>query len=241
MAGNFKESNAYTILFSVIMVLVVGSSLAFLAVSLKPAISENQKAEKKQNILKSIGIDSEAKGVDEVYKKYITKEIAVNSKGEVVVEGEDAFNIDIAKEVKEPIETQRLPLYLAKNQKGEELFIIPLRGNGLWDAIWGYIALDKNLVSQGAVFDHKGETPGLGAEITQDYFQKEFVGEKVLNSKGVFVGINVSKTNADPKNVDKDDNEVDAISGATITSTGVSKMIKNRLALYMPYLMKNKN
>ena len=117
-----------------------------------------------------------------------------------------------------------------------------MRGKGLWDAIWGYIALeeDKNTI-KGAVFDHKGETAGLGAEITQQWFQSRFLGEKVFDPQGNLVGINVSKTNNDPKDLDKDDHEVDAISGATITGDGVTDMIKERLTHYLPYLKQEKS
>ena len=94
---------------------------------------------------------------------------------------------------------------------------------------------DKNTI-QGAVFDHTGETAGLGAEITQQWFQDRFVGEKVFDEQGNLVGINVSKTNNDPKDTDKNDHEVDAISGATITGDGVTAMIKERLTHYLPYL-----
>jgi Na+-transporting NADH:ubiquinone oxidoreductase subunit C len=110
----------------------------------------------------------------------------------------------------------------------------------LWDAIWGYVALegDKNTI-KGAVFDHKGETAGLGAEITQNWFQNSFKGEKVFDREGELVGINVSKTNNDPDGIDKDDNEVDAISGATITGDGVTDMIKERLQNYIPFFNLN--
>ena len=117
---------------------------------------------------------------------------------------------------------------------------MPLQGAGLWDAIWGYVALEEDMKTiKGAVFDHKGETAGLGAEITQDWFQNRFVGEKIYDNDGVLVGINVSKTNNDPDGLDKDDHEVDAISGATITGDGVTDMIIERLAHYTPYF-KNK-
>jgi len=94
---------------------------------------------------------------------------------------------------------------------------------------------------KGAVFDHKGETAGLGAEITQDWFQERFVGETVFDTNGNLVGINVSKTNNDPKDLDKDDHEVDAISGATITGDGVTDMILERLTHYLPYLQAKEN
>ena len=86
----------------------------------------------------------------------------------------------------------------------KKYFIIPLRGSGLWDAIWGYVALEDDMSTiKGIVFDHKGETAGLGAEITQQWFQDRFVGEKIFNSSSKLVGINVSKSNNDPKNLEK--------------------------------------
>ena len=93
---------------------------------------------------------------------------------------------------------------------------------------------------QGAYFDHKGETPGLGANIKQRFFMDDFIGEQLL-SDGTFKGINVAKGNADPKNIDKTDNEVDAIAGATITGDGVSAMIRSDLRLYVPYFKNLKN
>ena len=148
----------------------------------------------------------------------------------------NAFEINLNNELKKPVDEQRFPLYEA-SVEGKKYYIVPLRGAGLWNAIWGYIALeeDKNTI-KGAVFDHLGETAGLGAEITQEWFQNRFLGEKVFDKDGNLVGINVSKTNNDPKDLDKDDHEVDAISGATITGDGVTNMILERLNHYLPYL-----
>ena len=152
-----------------------------------------------------------------------------------VDEETDAFKLKLNIEIKKPKNEQRFPIYLAE-VNSLNYYIVPLRGIGLWDAIWGYVALegDKNTI-KGAVFDHKAETAGLGAEITQSWFQNSFKGEKVLNKNGKLVGISVSKTNNDPDGVDKDDNEVDAISGATITGDGVTDMIKERLQNYLPF------
>jgi Na+-transporting NADH:ubiquinone oxidoreductase subunit C len=153
----------------------------------------------------------------------------------------NAFEINLNNELKKPVSEQRFPLYEA-DVDGKKYFIIPLRGAGLWNAIWGYIALeeDKNTI-KGAVFDHVGETAGLGAEITQKWFQDRFLGEKVFDTNGTLVGINVSKTNNDPKDLDKEDHEVDAISGATITGDGVTAMIMERLTHYLPYLKAEQN
>jgi len=193
-----------------------------------------------QNILATVGIQTDREKAESLYKKYITAKLSLTQAGTVDQEV-DAFEIKLNNELKKPASEQRFPLYEA-NVEGEIFYIVPLRGAGLWNAIWGYIALeeDKNTI-KGAVFDHTGETAGLGAEITQQWFQDRFLGEKVFDADGNLVGINVSKTNNDPKDLDKDDHEVDAISGATITGDGVTDMILERLTHYLPYLKVEKN
>lgn len=238
------DKNSYTIIFAIAMVLVVGALLAFTASSLRPNIDENKRMEKQQNILYAMGVnenegsgDITFVGTDKVadeFSKYIKKQLIIENG--VAKEDDQAYLIDIKKEQAKAKngETRRLPLFIGEKD-GETFYIAPIRGKGLWDAIWGYMALDKNMVVQGAFFDHAGETPGLGANIKQRYFMDDFEGEHVLNDAGKFKGITVAKGNADPKNEDKDDYEVDALAGATITGDGVSAMIKNDLKLYLPY------
>ena len=235
-----RDSNAYTFLFATLMVLVVASSLDFTASSLKDKQNENVRKEKMQNILSTIGISTDRDKAEGLYNQYIKQELALIKDGSND-ETLNAFKIEMATETKKPLEQQRFPLYIAEVEEAK-YYIVPLRGAGLWDAIWGYIALEGDMTTiKGAVFDHKGETAGLGAEITQDWFQERFVGEKVFDTKGNLVGINVSKTNNDPKDLDKDDHEVDAISGATITGDGVTDMILERLTHYLPYLQAKEN
>lgn len=231
-----RDSNAYTFGFAAAMVVVVASVLAFTASSLKDLQQENVRKEKMQNILATIGIEIDRDGAEVLFNEYITSQLALRNDG-TVDESVDPFSgIKLALELKKEPTQQRFPLYLA-DVEGASYYIIPLRGAGLWDAIWGYIALesDRNTI-KGAVFDHKAETAGLGAEITQQWFMDRFVGEKVFDNDGKLVGISVSKINNDPKDLDKNDHEVDAISGATITGDGVSDMIIERLTHYQPYL-----
>ena len=245
---NKTNSNGYTFLFAVIMVIVVASVLAFAATSLQPIQAKNERQEKKQNILATVGIDSvEVDGqqvaltrdlADEYFEQYITEMIALNEDGSVN-ESVDAFEVDLAKELKKPVSDQIYPLYIA-DIEGENFYIVPLRGKGLWDAIWGYISLkdDVNTV-KGAVFDHAGETPGLGAEITKTWFRERFADEKVFDASGNLVGISVAKGSLGNSN--KDDNQIDAISGATITGDGVADMISERLEHYLPYFKQQKD
>ena len=206
------ESNKYTILFAVGMVIVVGSLLAFTASSLKPNIKENERMEKQQNILYAMGINengdndivfvSTDKAASE-FSKYISKQLIVDALGGSI-EDNEAYLIDIKKEQAKAKNGQvrNLPLFVGEKE-GETFYIAPIRGKGLWDAIWGYIAMDENMVVKGAYFDHKGETPGLGANIKQRYFMDDFYGEKLLTESGEFKGITVAKGNNDPKNLDK--------------------------------------
>lgn len=228
---NKTNSNAYTFIFSIVMVVVVGSILAFAATSLQPTQYENMRQEKMQNILATVGVETERSEAEGLYRQYITEEIVLDSNGEVK-DGVKAFDVDLAKELKVDEDEQNFPLYIA-NVDGEKFYIIPLRGAGLWNAIFGYIALkdDVNTV-KGVVFDHLGETPGLGAEITQVWFQERYADEKIFDGSGNLVGISAPKG---APSTSKDDNRVDAISGATITVDGVSNMISERLGHYLAY------
>ncbi|REG90012.1 Na(+)-translocating NADH-quinone reductase subunit C [Winogradskyella sediminis] len=239
------EKNSYTVIFAIVMVLVVGSILAGLASGLKPLVDANKRFEKQQNILYAMGINANegtsdvafisTDKVEEEFKNAITKQYVIQ--GADVTEYPEAYLIDIKKEeakAKDPDYTRKLPLFEGEKD-GETIYVIPIRGKGLWDAIWGFVAVDKSMTIEGVFFDHAGETPGLGAEIKQRYFMDDFEGEHLLNGAGVFKGINVAKGNADPKNERKNDNAVDAIAGATITGDGVTAMIMKDLKMYVPY------
>ncbi len=236
------DSNLYTLLFAIGMVVIVGTLLAYFASALKPTITENKRIEKQQNILYAMGVNENDETnanfiskdkVASVFSKFITKQLVIQ--GTTVTEDANAYLIDVKKEqasAKEGNE-RRLPLFIGEKD-GKTFYIAPIRGKGLWDAVWAYVAMDANMVIQGAYFDHKGETAGLGANIKLRFFMDDFIGEHLL-ADGNFIGITISKSNNDPKNIDKTDNEVDAIAGATITGDGVSAMIKSELRKYVAY------
>ncbi|WP_303317077.1 Na(+)-translocating NADH-quinone reductase subunit C [Flavivirga abyssicola] len=247
---NRTDKNSYTILFAIGMVLIVGALLAFVASSLKPNIAENKRIEKQQNILYAMGVNENEEGsanfistdkVADEFTKYITKQVVITN-GTQSEENSEAYLIDVKKEQSKAKSggERRLPLFIGEKE-GKTYYIAPIRGKGLWDAVWAYVAMDKNMVVQGAYFDHQGETAGLGANIKERFFMDDFIGEHLLDASGNFVGINISKSNADPLNKDKTDNEVDAIAGATITGDGVSAMLRSDLKLYVPYFKTLKN
>lgn len=238
------DKNVYTIVFAAIMVVVVGSTLAFVASGLGGKIKENERFEKQQNILYAMGVNENVdegsvnfvpvNKVEAEFSKYIKQQLVI--KGDSLITDNEAYLIDMKKQLAKykKGETPELPLFVGEKD-GKEYYIIPMYGKGLWDAIWGFIALDNKMVVQGVFFDHKGETPGLGANINQRYFMDDFTGETIMQDTR-YSGISVSKGNNDPLNDRKEDNKVDALAGATITGNGVSAMITETVGLYKDYL-----
>ena len=229
-----RNSNTYTFVFAIVMVVVVAAALAFTATTLKPLQAENVRQEKMQNILSTIGINISRQEASDQFSEFVKQELALNADG-TINEDVDAFKIELMKETKKSKDEQAFPLYIAEKE-GKKFYVIPLFGAGLWKEIWGYIALDedKNTIV-GASFDHAGETAGLGAEINQSWYEDQYIGKTILDDDNNFVSVQAVKAGAtaDPKH------SVDAISGGTITSDGVSLMIEERLGNYLPYFKNN--
>jgi Na+-transporting NADH:ubiquinone oxidoreductase subunit C len=230
-------SNSYTFTFSTIMVVVVAVLLALAAGQLKPFQDKNIELEKKRNILTSLNIPADAKNAEVLYDKYIRETFVLNSKGERVSDV-NAFDIDMKVEQSKPKEKRLLPVYVGVLEDSAKTYVLPLRGKGLWGPIWGYLSFkdDFNTV-YGAMFDHQGETPGLGAEIREDWFQKEFSGKKIFDENNHFTSIRVIKGGAKKDNP----HEVDAISGGTITSKGLEAMVDTCVSAYKPFLLNKTN
>ena len=238
------QSNSYTFIYASVIVLIVASILAVMATALKPAQEKNIEIEKKENILTSLRITSTRSDAEKLYDKYIVDKYALNSEGEKVSQV-DPFTINLREELKKPRDKRILPVFNA--EKNDTVFlVIPVYGKGLWGPIWGYISLEPEKYTNpkgtestryreiyGAFFDHKAETPGLGAEIATPGFQKQFRGKSIIDAYGKFLGIKVAKGGGNPEAP----NEVDAISGGTITSKGVQAMLDTCLISYKDYLI----
>ncbi len=230
-----KNSRPFTFLFATVMVVVVAILLALAAIILGPYQAQNVKLEKMQNILSSIGIKAEAKEAEKLFNQYIKEQVVLNKMGQEVRGGITAFDIDLKTELDKArtgkADKQLFPLFVI-NKEANNYYVIPVRGKGLWGPIWGYIAMEGDMNTiHGASFDHKGETPGLGAEINTEAFQQQFVGKKILDDSGNFVSVKVVKGGASPENL----HGVDAVSGGTITSNGVTEMLHRTLGNYLPY------
>jgi len=218
------------------MVVVVAALLSLAATLLQPAQARNLEIEKKKSMLESIRIPATRDNSVELYSKYIKESFVLNLKGETL-DGIDAFSVVLRNEQKKPVEQQSLPVFMASTENGDTVTILPVEGKGLWGPIYGYVSLlpDMNTI-YGVTFDHKGETPGLGAEINTTPYEAMFRGKNLFENES-FVSIHVIKGGADPDNI----HGVDAISGGTITSKGLEKMLFDCIIKYNDYLLKNRN
>ena len=230
-------SNTYIFVFSVIMVVIVAVLLSFVAMQLKPLQDMNIEIEKKGDILRSVGeagdvasVKDKKSFINEEFAKYITDSYVVNYEGEVIEE--DAFEITLNMKLQVDKETKDryLPVFVFTGEDGGEKYIIPVRGKGLWGPLWGYISFETDMNTiYGAIFDHQGETPGLGSEINSDKFESAFKGKKIFDETGEFVSVDVIKGGTPASNP----HGVDAISGGTITSDGLSDMLEDYIEGYV--------
>ena len=227
------NSNAYTVIYSIILVVVVAAVLAFAAMFLKPTQEANVKKDTIGQILTAATINAE--DILGTYQQEIASAILVdldgNKVGDLNVEDCEVYGTS---ELKRQIaaEQKALPVYIFKNG----VTVVPCYGAGLWGPIWGYIGFEGDLKTIKAVcFGHKGETPGLGAKIADEpSFAEAFIGQQVGTGEILF---EVAK----PANRQTEMNGVDAISGATITCQALGKTLNQWFGFYENYLTKNAN
>ena len=225
-----KNSNSYTFGFAILMVIVVGSLLAVASQGLKTRQEKNATDKKMMSILSAINIDATRENAKEMYNKYV-----IDSK---IISGKDlnaeAFNVDIKKEFRDKnisVSDRNYPLYICEKD-GDKYYIIPVVGTGLWGPIWGFVALESDFKTiYGANFDHKSETPGLGAEIKYASYSDQYTGETISDTTGSFQPIIVVKDGSGSGINSK----VDGITGGTITSKGVEEMTTRTLEVYVNY------
>lgn len=227
-----KQSNTYTIIYSIVLVAIVGVVLSVVYQALRPTQIENIANDTKRQILAAALITPKTgESISELYSKYITDSFIVNSKGQKIDGNQNPFDVNVAMEYKKNADERELPVFVCDSPAGKK-YIIPVYGAGLWGPIWGYIAFDVNCNTiYGAYFAHQGETPGLGAEIEKPAFSDQFKGKDIFNSEGQFQSVKVVKNGQEPS----EGSFVHAISGGTITSQGVQKMLQNSLEPYTAF------
>ena len=227
MAKFNVNSNAYIIVYSVVMVVIVAVLLAVTSLSLQERQGENILNEKKQQIVKALGENP----ATAAYGDVVAEAVMLDKNGNKIEGKNDADIFNALGDLTASFEAGEFPLFKAANGS----VVIPVYGAGLWGPVWGYIALEPDMNTvKGIVMDHSGETPGLGAEITTDKVQSSFVGKTIFEGND-FVSVSMRKGGA------TNNHEVDAISGGTKTCDGVNAMLKDGLQGYLPYINVNKS
>ena len=229
-----SQSNGYVIGFAVAMTVVCGGLLAFANQGLEKKQKEQITLDTQKQILSAVMDVTENTDVSSIYLAQINSYV-VNSVGKKV-DGVIAEKVNTKKVYKQKdVTLKQLPVFEYKNAKGQvESYIVPMFGKGLWDDVWGYIALETDLVTiKGASFGHKGETPGLGARISDPEVQARFVGKKIMDVSGALASVSFVK--GESVKTDFANNEVDGLSGATMTTKGVNSMLMNYFGYYDNY------
>lgn len=226
------NSNVYTIVYASVMVIIVAFCLAFISDVLRPTQEANVANDKRGQILAALNI----RDVDDVQAKFsevVTKDIVVNANGEVIAD-KDGFNVDSKEITAKDDADKKLPVYICSVDK-DTIYVVPLYGRGLWGGLWGYLALKPDFKTvYGAYMSHEGETAGLGARIVETQFQEKFQN-KIAYTDSTYSEVVLGVK----KKVENPASEVDAITGATLTSNGVDEMFKTSLAPYKQYFLNN--
>ncbi len=239
-------TNRYIFTYAAVLVIVAAALLSLAAMLLKPFQERNLTIEKMRGILTSAQVtQANAGNAIPLFNKYIVKELVLDPKGNVLntyskspKEDAPAFKIDLKKEYynKSQNKPYKLPLYIA-DKDGKTIYIIPMRGTGLWGPIWGNIALTSDFKTViGVFFGDASETPGLGGEITKPKFLNQFAKKTIFDDNGNFTSIKVVKGGVIKLPEAQRIHGVDALSGATLTSNGVNDMLHNVLESYLPYI-----
>ena len=226
------NSNVYTIVYASVMVIIAAFLLAFVASVLKSPQEANVANDKRGQILSSLNIRNLNDVTDE-YNKVILHDLILDANGQVIKE-DGGFEVE-SKDItaKNPAD-KKLPLYVAK-VNNDTIYVVPLYGRGLWGCISGYLALKKDFDTVfGSYFTHESETAGLGARIVEEEFQEKFIGKKAF-SDSTFQKVALVLS----KKIENPEHEVDAITGATLTSNGVSEMFQTSLLPYQKFFSAN--
>ena len=227
------NSNSYTIIYSAVIVVIVAFLLAFVFQTLKPMQDANVALDKKKQILNSLNIrDLSNEEADAKYKEVVIADEVIDEKGKILEAGTQGGEKAGFKLESKDYKAGKLALYICK-VNGSRKYVIPVYGMGLWGPISGYIALNEDKATvYGAYFNHESETAGLGAEIKDNVvWQEKFQGKKVFASgddKTIALGVE--------KNVTDPATQVDAVTGATLTSNGVRDMLHEALGKYLTFL-----
>jgi len=235
-----RQSNLYIVIYAGVLTIVCGGLLALAAEGLKEKQQFNIDMEQKKNILSTVIILEEGVDINALYSKRV-KAFVVDFQGNVK-EGMQPKDVNLAVEYKKPQDQRLLPVYEFRNETDStktEYVVLPVYGYGLWNNIWGFVALKSDLNTvQGVKFQHAGETPGLGARIETDEDVQDRYKGKTIYENGKLVSVTMMK--GEGKDYSSNSHQVDGLSGATLTAKGVNNMLQDYFVAYENYMKKNK-
>ena len=238
-----QQSNTYIIVYSAVLTIILGLLLSGSAQVLGPWQQEAIALDKKKQILGAVISAEEIAAmtpeqVNKFYETRISSTVVDLSGAEITKEGITAEKVEIAKDFKKKPEERSYPVFIFHaegNPEAVESYIFPMYGAGLWDAIWGYLALETDMNTIGGItLAHAAETPGLGARITEAKVQERYVGKKIFDESGALIAVMMQK--GEGKEYGDDAHKVDGMSGATITGNGVNNMLKAYMGYYESYI-----
>ena len=241
-----QQSNTYILLFAVGLTVVIGGVLSVTSVRLKPLQDIQVELDTKKKILSAFMDISSIEDPNEILEVYAenVKSYTVDFQGNKIEKdkrGNDliAEKVNVAKNSKLPDEERQYPVFQAMDGDKVIAYIFPMHGQGLWDWISGFIALEGDLNTiKGMSFDHKTETPGLGARISDKEVQARYIGKKIYDGNGNLASVSMVKGE---KGLPLDDHHVDGMSGATMTGNGVNAMLMKYLSSYQNFFEKVKS
>ncbi|MGL1885835.1 MAG: NADH:ubiquinone reductase (Na(+)-transporting) subunit C [Reichenbachiella sp.] len=245
-----QRSNLYIIVFAAVLTIVLGGMLSGTSVVLKPLQDKQVELDTKKKILGAVMDISDIKDVNEIlalYKSRVTSTVVdingepmpTDAKGNPLLAEKIDFQKNHSK-FKKDVNSRPYPVFMFMKEGSTEVdaYILPVFGAGLWDWISGFVALDGDLNTvRGVAFDHKSETPGLGARITSDVVKDRYIGKKIFGEDGSLQSVSMVKGE---KGEPLDDHHIDGMSGATLTGKGVNAMLTDYLGYYSTFIQKTR-
>jgi Na+-transporting NADH:ubiquinone oxidoreductase subunit C len=240
-------SNRYIFIYATILIVVISALLSTTAKFLQPFQMRNIRIEKIQDILSSAGIVSKRSTAETLFEKHIVEQLLIDRHGNLVNDGRIAFEVNLRDELRRlrDLEAGRstvepvFPLFVSE-YNNQTLYVVPLFGSGLWGPLWGYAALYNDFSTiAGVVFDHQGETPGLGSQVADRSFQNQFKGKKIFDNQDRFRSVVLVKGGVANSSI-PNEHGVDAITGGTITGDGLSDMLRVSLENYVTFFRKQR-
>lgn len=234
------SSNGYVMGFAVGVCVVISAALALTANALGPIQKAAAEFDRQKNVMVAAGLvapdDPRPRAdLEKLYGERVD-EVVVDTEVGQIATGKTPKDVAL---MRDPADVKRYRVVaIGKGADGKaDSYILPISGKGLWSTIYGYLALEGDLVHvRGVTFYKHGETPGLGGECENPVWCAQWKGKSILDEQHKLVGVAVKKGKVDPAIPAEKAHKVDGLSGSTITSKGITKFVLSDLGAFEKYL-----